>query len=1007
MDEKTPEWVFDQDDDELDEGKDESASPSSVSLSSEQEESQQATDEAPVEKKSAETTSSEDEVEEHKPEILAEDGSVIEEVKDPIWEEEPTVFEDEENFIQTAPPEEGAVKETATEEVIEEVTEVNEPVEEKPVEETFTQEEETPPAEEVVTEPEKPEVKEEIPEVQAKEDPTPEPPVEESQETQHVEKSAQSEEPSTPPKKEEPIVAGSTFESAGWDMFGGTEPEVEVAESKKQEKPPVDDSAFMSQLDSSKEVEETQQARAPEPEKQETIPAEETTTIEEAPSEPVEASVETLEETKEADTPAEEKKAERAVEKDEEKVIEESIETTELSDEKDDLDSGSVLDEESVLGEVDALLETDVKEGDGAEAAEDFLQERDVEDLNAEVEALLSPVEDEDIKPKVATGFDDEGDGSLQAEEVFKDGELVLKRDEEKDAKTSIVENAVSDDHEDFYVRILETLESSEDLGLTPATRGKIRDAIESDLLPQIAIKELISQRVIGKIQLARAATRSQGHKEIMSFLDIPQEATLLRKELDPKAVSYLREHRIIPISRETSSQGKTNLSLAYESTFRDLVKESDLKELLPDYKFSWHFALREVCGAFWLSGDDDDVDSGMEAEALLDRIVTNAIDARSSDIHIDPSIKGEPRAVVKYRIDGFVTPKEVITQDQLERLRVRIENIARMPKVNQNHPNKGAFSRAGFDWRVQIQPHAGRQGAVPRIVIRRLQPDVLAMETLGYPQYFIDDINAAAASPNGVIFWTGPTGSGKTESIHSAIVSVNPMGKGLSVHTIEDPPEKRVSGYAVQMEMSDQDPMRSGMELLKSSLRADPDVVIFGEVRDEEMAGLVFEAANTGHLVFSTLHTNTALDAIVRLDELGIYGFLVSYIRGIAAQRLVRRLCVHCKQPLQEMDDFTKSIFDKYDVDTMGAELYKANPEGCASCNHSGYHGRIAICEWLTPNKELVEISTRREYDDLERVAIAAGWKPMAYMGVLHVKNGITDAHELASKVLELSAEV
>jgi type II secretory ATPase GspE/PulE/Tfp pilus assembly ATPase PilB-like protein len=257
------------------------------------------------------------------------------------------------------------------------------------------------------------------------------------------------------------------------------------------------------------------------------------------------------------------------------------------------------------------------------------------------------------------------------------------------------------------------------------------------------------------------------------------------------------------------------------------------------------------------------------------------------------------------------------------------------------------------------------------------------------------------------VLFWTGPTGSGKTESIHSAIVSVNPMGKGLSVHTIEDPPEKRVSGYAVQMELSDQDPMRSGMELLKSSLRADPDVIIFGEVRDAEMAGLVFEAANTGHLVFSTLHTNTALDAIVRLDELGIYGFLVSYIRGIAAQRLIRRLCVHCRQAVEEVDEFTKSIFDKYEVETEGANLFKSNPEGCASCNHSGYHGRIAICEWLTPNQELVEISTRREYEDLERVAIAAGWKPMAYMGVLHVKNGITDANELASKVLELSAEV
>lgn len=916
MDEKTPEWVFDQDEDDLDEGKGENSSPSSVANFSEEDNENadslvtKSEQDSVLDEEIPEEFEETAEIEEpeYKTEVLAEGGAVVEEPKEPVWEEEPTVFEDEDDFIQAAEPE----PEEKQEKVIEEKVLDDAPVEEKaPVE-----------------------VQESKPDI----------PEESAKKTKST-------------KKKGSKVAGSQFESAGWEMFGGTEPEVPV-EDISSEKQVIDDADFISQLNKS---------HTEEPVEQEEI----------------------INETPVVEPTAEEEK-------------EDLVATEETTKDDDIVEEVSVLSDEEVLEDVDDLLGTDDNE--------EILEAQPVEELNEEVEAMLSSDNDENIDE----GDDesnieviDDNDGSIKSEDVFNSDALVLKRDDKKNTNTSIVEDSVSDDHEDFYLKILSTLEESEDLGLTPATRQRIRDAMNSELLPQIAIKELISQRVIGKIQLARSATRSQGHKEIMSFLDVPQEATLLRKELDPKAVAYLRENRIIPISRETSSQGESTLNLAYESTFRDLIKESDLRELLPDYRFFWHFALREVCGAFWLSGDDDDVDSGMEAEALLDRIVTNAIDARSSDIHIDPSIKGEPRAVVKYRIDGFVTPKEVITQDQLERLRVRIENIARMPKVNQNHPNKGAFSRAGFDWRVQIQPHAGRQGAVPRIVIRRLQPDVLAMETLGYPEYFINDIKSAANSPNGVVFWTGPTGSGKTESIHSAIVSVNPMGKGLSVHTIEDPPEKRVSGYAVQMEMSDQDPMRSGMELLKSSLRADPDVVIFGEVRDEEMAGLVFEAANTGHLVFSTLHTNTALDAIVRLDELGIYGFLVSYIRGIAAQRLVRRLCVHCKKPLEEIDDFTKSIFDKYEVDSEGANLFVANPEGCASCNHSGYHGRIAICEWLTPNRELVEISTRREYDDLERVATAAGWKPMAYMGVLHVKNGITDSNELASKILELSAEV
>lgn len=558
-----------------------------------------------------------------------------------------------------------------------------------------------------------------------------------------------------------------------------------------------------------------------------------------------------------------------------------------------------------------------------------------------------------------------------------------------------------------FYRNILRTMLDSKDLGIDAVAKARIEESLQSGRPPQIACHEMVAQKVINHTQLGRSVARSMGRKELTSFLDVTQESVLLRRELDSRVSALLRENRIIPIEIKETDSGRKILHLAHENATRDLVLEAALRELMPDYHFVWHFALREVAGAYWLAGESEDVDSGMEAEALLDRLLTNAIDARSSDIHIDPSVKGEPRAIVKYRVDGAIQPKEVITQEQLERLRVRIENIARMPKVHRDHPSKGAFTRGGYDWRVQVQPHAGRHGPVPRMVLRRLQPDVMPMESLGYPQYFIDAVKSASKAPNGVVFWTGPTGSGKTESIHSAVVSVNPMARGLSVHTIEDPPEKRVSGYAVQMEIAEEDPARTALELLKSSLRADPDVVIFGEVRDAQLAKLVFEAANTGHLVFTTLHTNSALDAITRLDELNINGFLVSYIRGIAAQRLVRRLCTHCRQPMEVMDDYTRYVFDKYDVDPEGATLYKANPDGCPSCNFRGYHGRIAVAEFLVPSKEIVEASIHRNFDNLEDMARRAGWQPMGYMGTLHIKNGITDAAELSSKILELSGEL
>lgn len=561
---------------------------------------------------------------------------------------------------------------------------------------------------------------------------------------------------------------------------------------------------------------------------------------------------------------------------------------------------------------------------------------------------------------------------------------------------------------EEQYQDVLRILHGSLDLGLDNVAKSRIEQALESPQNKQLLVRELLSQKVINRVQLARAMARSNKARELLSILDIPSEAYNQRQTMPPKLKALLRRERIIPMAVRKNEQDEvTDIHFAHDSPTRDLVLEAQLREFFPpNLTLHWHFCLREVAGAFWLSGESENIDSGMEAEALLDRIITNAIDSRASDIHIDPSIKGEPRAIIKYRIDGFVHPKEVITTEQLDRLRVRIENLARMAKVNLNHANKGAFTRSGYDWRVQIQPHAGRLGPVPRIVLRRLQPDVMPLEALGYPQDYIDKIKQAAQATNGVIFWTGPTGSGKTESIHAAVVSVNPMAKGLSVHTIEDPPEKRVPGYAVQMEVAAEDPARTGLQLLKSSLRADPDVVIFGEVRDSEMAGLVFEAANTGHLVFTTLHTNTALDSITRLDELGIHGFMLSYVRGIAAQRLVRRLCVHCRLKQDKPDDYTRYVFDRYTLSMDGADLYVANPEGCASCNFTGYYGRIAAAEWLRPSREIIEASEQRNYGQMEDMARRAGWQPMGRMGAQHIKRGITDAAELSTKILELSAE-
>tara|TARA_Y100001960_G_scaffold302080_1_gene352752 strand:+ start:1638 stop:3650 length:2013 start_codon:yes stop_codon:yes gene_type:complete len=591
----------------------------------------------------------------------------------------------------------------------------------------------------------------------------------------------------------------------------------------------------------------------------------------------------------------------------------------------------------------------------------------------------------------------------LSGSEVYLD-----ESEEKKEDHFHNAENPASESQ--LFVDALRILKTSDDLGVESLTRTRILELEDANMMPPLILRQLQTEHLLHPRQIGRAVARSMGRMEIVNFQDVPPSAFDFRKDLAPTAQAVMRELRILPLRRKVMDDGGYQLHIAYDSAMRNVITEAKLKEQLPTYRLFWHYATREVCGQFWVSdaeGAKGSVDAALEAEDLLDRIISDAIDAGSSDIHIDPSIKGESIATIKYRIDGFVKAKETINIEQLERLRVRIENIARMPSVNLSHPNKGAFTREGFDWRVQIQPHSGRSGPVPRIVIRRLQPDTKPLEDLGYPDYFVKQIKAAAYAPNGVIFWTGPTGSGKTESIHSAVVSVDPMGRGLSVHTIEDPPEKRIDGYAVQMEISEADPARSGLELLKSSLRADPDVVIVGEVRDNVMAQLVFDAANTGHLVFSTLHTNNAVDGLMRLEELGIQGFLMSYIRGMVAQRLARRLCNHCKVEVGKPTAKEKKIFEmyeKYGLDYSNAHVYQAKDGGCPNCNHSGYAGRIALAEILTPDADVIQAISEKRYHQLEDFATKAGWKPMGYMGCEHVINGITDVYELQRVVLELS---
>ena len=239
------------------------------------------------------------------------------------------------------------------------------------------------------------------------------------------------------------------------------------------------------------------------------------------------------------------------------------------------------------------------------------------------------------------------------------------------------------DERQEFYLQVARVLHSATDLGLDNVARTRLEPLIGGPVSAlEAGLRELIGIKCLTRVQLARAMARTNKMRELMSVLDIPPEGFALRQTLQPKLKTLYRAERIVPIALTKDDAGNiTDLHLGHDSPVRDLVVEAKIRDYYPpEVKLHWHFCLREVAGAFWLSGENETIDAGMEAEALLDRLVSNAIDSRASDIHVDPSIKGEPRAVIKYRIDGFVHPKEVITLEQLDRLRVRIENLARMP---------------------------------------------------------------------------------------------------------------------------------------------------------------------------------------------------------------------------------------------------------------------------------------------------------------------------------------
>jgi type II secretory ATPase GspE/PulE/Tfp pilus assembly ATPase PilB-like protein/CheY-like chemotaxis protein len=392
---------------------------------------------------------------------------------------------------------------------------------------------------------------------------------------------------------------------------------------------------------------------------------------------------------------------------------------------------------------------------------------------------------------------------------------------------------------------------------------------------------------------------------------------------------------------------------------------------------------------------DDDSDDLGASAEEashapiirLVDMMLADGIASRASDIHVEPIEGG---VAVRYRIDGVLRQVMKIPRTAGIPLISRVKIMSGLDIADRRRPQDGrarvSVNGSPIDLRISTLPAASGEKVVIRIL--NTKATVLELEALGMLPDERQAINNLLDHKEGILLVTGPTGSGKTTTLYSALRLV--QGPGINIVTVEDPVEYKLGENIVQVQVQD----KAGLTFasaLRSILRQDPDVVLIGEVRDQETAQIAVQASLTGHLVLSTLHTNDAANAVTRLVDMGIEPYkLASALRGVVAQRLMRRLCTACRAPAG--DDVPPKLRRFI---PPGAALYKA--VGCPDCAMTGYRGRFCIVEVLTMNQELERlVGAGATADRLADAARANGMRSLWESGLQHVLSGESAAEEL-----------
>jgi type IV pilus assembly protein PilB len=381
----------------------------------------------------------------------------------------------------------------------------------------------------------------------------------------------------------------------------------------------------------------------------------------------------------------------------------------------------------------------------------------------------------------------------------------------------------------------------------------------------------------------------------------------------------------------------------------------------------------------------------------LANRIVEDAYISGASDIHIEPM---EKDLLVRYRIDGLCQEKLRLPKQVANALTTRLKIMCNLDIAERRLPQDGRivfkkFTKKNID--IDLRVATGPMNFGEKIVMRILdkQKSTLPLTALGFSEENLEKYRDCIRQPYGMILHCGPTGSGKSMTLYSALAEVNTPD--MNIQTAEDPIEYTLPGLN-QMQMNRQIGLTFA-RALRCYLRMDPDVILVGEIRDEETAGIACEAALTGHLLVSTLHTNDAPSTVTRLSEMGIEPFNISAsLVCVVAQRLLRRVCKNCKMPY-EPEGREKMLLEK--AIGWSGQTFRPNPQGCPVCNGTGYKGRVGIHELMVNCEELTEAINREvEVAQLKRIAMKTGMKTLHQDSMLKVKMGLTTVEEALANV-------